>query len=81
MGALFLLVSLALFFSLVGELDRLGEGGYGIWQLLEYLALSAPGMVVEFLPLAVLLGSMLSLGSLASNSELIAMQASGVSPC
>jgi lipopolysaccharide export system permease protein len=78
MGALFLLVSLALFFSLVGELDRLGEGGYGIWQLLEYLALSAPGKVVEFLPLAVLLGSMLSLGSLASNSELIAMQASGV---
>lgn len=77
-GALLLLVSLALFFSFVRELSDLGDGDYGIWQLLEYLALSVPGKVVEFLPLAVLLGSMLSLGSMASNSELIAMQASGV---
>ena len=77
-GALLLLVSLALFFTFVGELDHIGKSGYGILQVLEYLALSAPGKVVEFLPLAVLLGSMLSLGSLASNSELIAMQASGI---
>jgi lipopolysaccharide export system permease protein len=77
-GALFLLVSLALFFSFVNELGDLGDDGYGIVQMLEYLALTVPGTVVEFLPLAVLIGSMLSLGSMASNSELIAMQASGV---
>ena len=77
-GALLLMVSLALFFSFVNELGNLGDGGYGIVQILEYLALSVPGTVVEFLPLAVLIGSMLSLGSMASNSELIAMQASGV---
>jgi len=77
-GALLLLVSLALFFTFVRELDDLGKNGYGMRQVLEYLALSVPGKVVEFLPLAVLLGSMLSLGSLASNSELIAMQASGI---
>ena len=77
-GTLLLLVSLALFFSFVGELGDLGDGDYGIWQMLEYLALIVPGTVVEFLPLAVLIGSMLSLGSMASNSELIAMQASGV---
>ena len=77
-GALLLLVSLGLFFTFVRELDDLGEGGYGIWQVLQYMALSIPGKIVEFLPLAVLLGSMLSLGALASNSELIAMQASGV---
>ena len=77
-GTLLLLVSLALFFSFVGELGDLGDGDYGIWQMLEYLALIVPGKVVEFLPLAVLIGSMLSLGSMASNSELIAMQASGV---
>ena len=68
-GALLLLVSLALFFSFVGELGDLGDGDYGIWQMLEYLALIVPGTVVEFLPLAVLIGSMLSLGSMASNSE------------
>ena len=77
-GALFLLVSLALFFTFVRELEYLGKNGYGMRQVLEYLALGVPGRVVEFLPLAVLLGSMLSLGSLASNSELIAMQASGI---
>ncbi len=77
-GALLLLVSLALFFTFVSELDDLGKNGYGMRLLLEYLALSVPGKVVEFLPLAVLLGSMLSLGSLASNSEFIAMQASGI---
>ncbi len=77
-GALLLLVGLSLFFTFVGELDDLGEGDYGILQILQYLALTVPGKIVKFLPLAVLLGSMLSLGSLASNSELIAMQASGV---
>ena len=77
-GALMMLVSLALFFSFVRELDNLEEGRYGLVQVMEYLALSIPGNVIEFLPLAVLLGSMLSLGSLASNSELIAMQASGI---
>ena len=59
LGALLLLVSLSLFFTFVRELDNLGENGYGILQLLEYLALRAPGNIIEFLPLSVLLGSML----------------------
>jgi lipopolysaccharide export system permease protein len=79
LGALLLLVSLSLFFLFVRELDELGQGGYGLLQVLEYIALRVPGKVVEFMPLAVLLGSILSLGALAGNSEIIAMQASGVS--
>lgn len=78
-GALAVLVSLSLFFLFVRELDDLGEGNYGLLQVLQYIALSAPAKLVEFLPLAVLLGSMLSLGALAGNSEVIAMQASGIS--
>ena len=78
LGALLLLISLSLFVSFVNELEDLGEGTYGIREVLEYLALTTPGQIVEFLPLAVLLGSMLSLGALANNSELIAMQASGI---
>ena len=46
-GALLLLVSLGLFFAFVRQLDDLGEGGYGIWQILEFLALSIPGKIVE----------------------------------
>lgn len=77
-AAMLLLVGLALFFEFVGELDNLREGEYGLLQVLQYVALRAPAKVVEFLPLSALLGSMLSLGALASNSELIAMQASGI---
>ena len=77
--ALLGLVSLGLFFVFVSELDDLGQGKYDLPQILKFVALSLPGKVVEFMPLAVLLGSILSLGTLASNSEIIAMQASGVS--
>jgi len=77
-AALLLLVSLALFFTFVRELNDLNQGAYGILQVGKYLALVIPAKVVEFMPLAILLGSMLSLGAMANNSELIAMQASGV---
>ena len=79
LGALLVLVSLSLFFVFVRELDDLGEGNYGLPQALEYIMLSIPGRIVEFIPLAALLGSILSLGALAGNSEIIAMQASGIS--
>jgi len=73
------LVSLSLFFTLIRELEDVGTGQYGLWQMMQYLMLKMPNSVVEFMPLAALLGCMLSLGSLASNSELIALQSSGLS--
>ena len=77
--ALLVLVSLNLFFVLVREAEDIGQGGYGFMQAIEYLVLLVPARIVEFLPLAVLLGCILSLGAMAGNSEIIAMQASGVS--
>jgi len=77
--AMLALVGLALFFVFVGELKDLGDGSYDLLQVARFVALNLPGKVVEFMPIAVLLGSMLSLGSLASNNEIVAMQASGVS--
>lgn len=79
LGALLVLVSLSLFFVFVAELDDIGDGAYGLPQVFQYLLFSIPGRIVESLPLAVLLGSILSLGALAGNSEIIAMQAAGVS--
>lgn len=73
------LVGVGLIFVFVSELRDLGEGAYDLPQIGKFVALSLPGKVVEFMPVAVLLGSILSLGSLASNSEIVAMQASGVS--
>lgn len=77
--ALLALVGLGLIFLFVGQLDDLGEGQYDLLQITKFVVSSSPRKIVEFMPLAVLLGSMLGLGALASNSEIIAMQASGVS--
>ncbi len=72
------LVCLNLFFTMVQQLDDVGKGDF-LWpQFIQYIALLAPGMAVFFMPMAVLLGAMLSLGSLASNSEIISMQAAGL---
>lgn len=79
LAALVVLVSLSLFFVFVAELDDIGQGDYGLAQVLQYVVMNAPGRLIEFMPLAALLGSMLSLGALASHSEIIAMQASGIS--
>jgi len=73
------LIGLGVFFTFIGELKDLGEGAYDLPQVAKFVALSVPGKLVEFMPIAVLLGSILNLGSLASNSEIVAMQASGVS--
>ncbi len=75
---LMILVSLSLFFMLIQQVDQVGKGQFGPWQFTQYLLLKAPAMIVDFMPLATLLGSILSLGGLASNSELIAFQSSGI---
>ncbi len=77
--ALLVLVSLSLFFVFIGELEDVGKGYYSSLHAIEYVALLFPGKIVDFMPLAIMLGTILSLGSLASNSEIIAMQAAGVS--
>lgn len=77
--ALFILLAVDLFFVFVQEVHDIGKGTYGLKDVLIYVGLIAPGRIHEILPMAALLGSLLSLGTLASGSELIAMRAAGVS--
>jgi lipopolysaccharide export system permease protein len=76
--ALLVLLSIDLFFAVIEEADDVGTGDYQWTQALSYLALTMPRRVYELFPAAVLLGSLLSLGALASNSELTAIRAAGV---
>jgi len=46
---------------------------------LLYTALTLPGRVLELTPTSALLGSIIALGLLAKNLELLAMRASGIS--
>ncbi len=77
--ALLVLLALLTFFTLVAELEETGKGNYGVWQAIEYVLLTLPRRTYELLPTATLLGSMLGLGALAANSELVVIRAAGVS--
>lgn len=78
--AMVLLVIVALdgISEFINELDDI-EGNYGLMEILIYTALSVPGNVYEYLPLACLVGCLVGLGMLASSSELVVMRAAGVS--
>lgn len=76
---LLILLSLDSFFRLVNELNQIGEGNYTYAEMLLYLLLTTPYRIVEFFPVAALLGAITGLGMLASNSELIVMRAAGIS--
>lgn len=73
------LLALFFFIELVDELEKLGRGDYGVAQILHYLLFIQPRRIYELFPLAALLGSILGLGMLASNNELVAMRSAGVS--
>lgn len=76
---LFVLLSLDSFFRLVRELGQVGDGNYTYLEMLLYLASTTPYRIIEFFPIAALLGAIIGLGMLANNSELVVMRAAGVS--
>lgn len=73
------LLSLDLFFTLVNELKLVGRGNYTLSTALYFLALSAPTRFYAMFPWAALLGTLISLGSLASNRELVVMRTASIS--
>lgn len=76
---LLVLVSLMTVIDFVVELAEVGSGNYGLLQALEYVLLTLPRRTFEMLPLSVLIGSLVGLGALANNSELVVIRAAGVS--
>lgn len=77
--ALFILVALFSFFSLIDQLEEAGKGHYGVPQVLLYVLLTTPKLAYELFPIAAVIGSMTVLGILAQNSELDIIRTSGVS--
>ena len=78
LGATAVLSGLQVLFTYLGELGSLKEG-YGALDALWHVLWGAPGYLYEILPIAALIGAVLGLGTLASNSELIVMRAAGIS--
>lgn len=70
------LVALSVF---IGEADNIGDGRFGLLQVIAYMLLKLPSNLYLVLPVVALLGSLLALGALAAGSELVVVRASGVS--
>ncbi|MFA7592480.1 MAG: LPS export ABC transporter permease LptG [Thiohalobacteraceae bacterium] len=77
--ALLILLAVDLFFTFINEVQDIGKGNYGLASAFAYVGLTVPGRIHQLFPMAALLGSLMSLGVLASNSELVSMRAAGVS--
>jgi lipopolysaccharide export system permease protein len=73
------LVSVTSAIEFVGQLNDVGTGDYDLQAALTYVALRVPRTIFTTLPIAALIGGLLSLGNLAVHRELIVMRASGVS--
>lgn len=74
---LFMLVSLSGIIKFVDQLRKVGQGDYSAASAGMYTLLSIPTDIEIFFPMAALLGALLGLGTLATRSELVVMQASG----
>lgn len=76
--ASFVMLSIFVFVDFVGQLDDVGTGDYGALQAAIFVLLRLPQRLYELSPSVLLLGGIISLGTLAANSELIVMRASGI---
>nr|WP_028469860.1 LPS export ABC transporter permease LptG [Neptunomonas japonica] len=75
---LLVIVGLDLVFEFVEQTGEINDR-YRFVDVLSYLMLRIPSRLYEFLPLASLVGCLVGLGMLASNSELTVMRAAGIS--
>ncbi len=78
-------VTLAVFVSVSGiikfveQMRAIGRGDYDLAHAALYVLYAVPRDVEVFFPMSALIGGLIGIGMLASNSELIVMQAAGLS--
>ncbi|EKF74123.1 hypothetical protein A11A3_09902 [Alcanivorax hongdengensis A-11-3] len=75
---LLVIVGLDCLFGFVYELEFL-RGDYQAWQALQFILTTTPRRIHEYMPMAILLGTLIGLGLLANSGELSVIRASGVS--
>jgi lipopolysaccharide export system permease protein len=67
------------FFDMLAEVNNIGRGDYQIRHAFAFVALRMPGRVYELMPIAVLIGTLYSLSTLARHSEITVLRVSGMS--
>lgn len=76
---LMVFISVSGIIKFVEQIKAVGRGSYDMSHAALYVLYAVPRDVEIFFPMAALIGGLIGLGSLASNSELVVMQASGLS--
>lgn len=76
---LVLLLGIDLFFYFVNEVRSIGIGNYNLLKALEFLVFSIPRKLYNISPWAVLIGSLITLGSMAKTQELLFIRSIGIS--
>jgi lipopolysaccharide export system permease protein len=79
-GVLIGLVVILAMLDLLGNSGRiLAQPGNGNAELWRYVGLRLPQIIQQFLPFALLLGTLITLASMNQHSEIISMKAAGIS--
>lgn len=79
LSVMVVLIALFLLIGFVNEFEKIGRADYTTWQAVQYVVLHIPQNIYDIFPMAALLGTMLGLGALSKNSELVIIRTSGVS--
>lgn len=74
-----ILMAIFTFILFTDELGKVGRGAYTAAVATQYIVAITPRLLYQIFPSAVLIGTLLGLGTLASSAELTAMRAAGVS--
>ena len=77
-GALFVFAALFIFIDFVRQLEHIGTKDFGLIEATAFVLLGLPKKLYELAPSIILLGGLISMGSMASNSELVVMRSSGI---
>lgn len=79
MLTLSVLLAISAMFKFIDQMRSVGRGYYDMVHAALFTLYSVPGDLVTFFPMAALIGGLIGLGMLASSSELVVMQAAGLS--
>ncbi|WP_158966405.1 LPS export ABC transporter permease LptG [Paraglaciecola sp. L3A3] len=77
--SLSVLVGLSALIKFIEQMKQVGRGSYDMTTAGIYVLLSLPREIEQFFPMATLIGGLIGMGILASNSELVVMQSAGQS--
>lgn len=72
-------LALFAFFDMIAEVKNVGRGSYQLHHAIIFVLLRMPGRVYELMPIAVLIGALYALSTLARHSEITVLRSSGMS--